>query len=374
MSKAPKHPVAIVGSGIAGLSAAWTLLNEEIPAVVFERGEDAGGRLRSRRGDGWIADHGTPFFNKNDETITGLVRETGLEVNRVSVQGGIHRLHADGTIECPPDGGVDTNRMCIDRGFSHLTSHLVSRLKVRYNVGVGAIRWDNSEEVFWWEKGSCFWLQDEHGDPVRDEITREVFQASGVILATQGTVAREIAHRSKSLQEVAPLLADVSYSASFTGIFKVPRVHTNFYALEGVGDCRLSWLAFEDRKAPERARPEHSILVVHASPSFSGELMVRSEDRALRDLYDTARSVVPALAAQPITSSAKVWKSARATSKPIGRQRLHVNPDTAPFALAGDYILGPDAEDAARSGVEAAKAIIAALPKRRSFLGIELQG
>jgi hypothetical protein len=49
-----------------------------------------------------------------------------------------------------------------------------------------------------------------------------------------------------------------------------------------------------------------------------------------------------------------------------------LNPEHAPFALAGDYVLGSSVEESARSGREAALAVAAQIPRSRSFLGIQL--
>ena len=48
-------PVVIVGGGMAGLSAAWTLHRQGIPVTVLEKTEHVGGVVRSVR----MNDHST---------------------------------------------------------------------------------------------------------------------------------------------------------------------------------------------------------------------------------------------------------------------------------------------------------------------------
>jgi len=50
--------VAVVGGGLAGLAAARRLAADGFDVTVFERNEDVGGRVRSRRGDGFVFDRG----------------------------------------------------------------------------------------------------------------------------------------------------------------------------------------------------------------------------------------------------------------------------------------------------------------------------
>lgn len=55
--------VAIVGAGLAGLTAAKVLNNAEISVTLFEAKDKVGGRVQSRRIDGYILDEGFQVFN-----------------------------------------------------------------------------------------------------------------------------------------------------------------------------------------------------------------------------------------------------------------------------------------------------------------------
>ncbi len=377
-SKRPRHPIVVIGAGIAGLAAANELQEMGIPAVVLERFPKAGGRLNSRRGNGWLADHGCRYIEQGDEILTGLIRRLGLEDKRVSIQGGVHQLRADRRIVIPPHGGVDSRRLCLDVGFGAFTELLAESLDVRYNNPVGAIRWDNSQKVFWWEEGNVFWFEDVEGDPIRDEVTRKVVAASGVILATTATAAAVIARRSRTLEALLPTLASIEYDPVFVGLYRIPEVEPPFFALEGDEESRIAWLSFEDRKAPERSEPGTSLMVVHANPLWSDALFGQPDEEALGYLYEEARAVLPELPEMPLSQTYKRWNVGHLRGKPLGfpwdrgEERWPLNPPHAPFALAGDYLLGRRAEDAAKAGVLAARSVVAQLPRRRHFLGLEL--
>lgn len=377
----PRHPVVIIGAGIAGLAAGYTLLDAGIPHLIIERFTRPGGRMCSREGDGWIADHGAQYLRFSDATVMELIRKVGMEQRRVMIQGGIHHLTRDRKIVVPRGGGIETDRFCIDYGFNALLERLAADLEVRYGTAVSAVRWDNDDKVFWWDKeGQVFWFEDENGEPLINPVSQEIVLASAVILATTPTVAHAIAKQSRSLADLVPLLGQLGMDSTFTGIFKVPRQEGTFYALRGERESAIQWLAFEDRKAPERIDPQYSLLLVQANPDWSENLIDMEGAEAMAELYAEARRVLPSLPELPISQTHKKWNVSQLATAPLGQPwerglahgRWPVNPEHAPFALAGDYIHGSRAEDAARSGIEAAKFIMTQLPKRRSILGLEI--
>lgn len=54
--------IAIIGAGIAGISCATTLRDAGHHVIVFDKSRGLGGRLCTRRGEGWEADHGAQYF------------------------------------------------------------------------------------------------------------------------------------------------------------------------------------------------------------------------------------------------------------------------------------------------------------------------
>ena len=61
----PELPVAVIGAGPAGLTAAYELAGHHVPAVVFEASDEVGGISRTVQRDGWRFDiGGHRFFTK----------------------------------------------------------------------------------------------------------------------------------------------------------------------------------------------------------------------------------------------------------------------------------------------------------------------
>ncbi|MBE9139230.1 FAD-dependent oxidoreductase [Nodosilinea sp. LEGE 07088] len=75
--------IAIVGGGMAGLNAAYTLQKLGFSATVYEAKPYVGGRIQSREGlvlPGLVNDLGAAFINSEHADILALVAELGLEL------------------------------------------------------------------------------------------------------------------------------------------------------------------------------------------------------------------------------------------------------------------------------------------------------
>lgn len=58
--------VAIIGAGIAGLSCATRLQKLGFEVEVYEKSRGVSGRMSTRNGDDWNADHGAQYFTARD--------------------------------------------------------------------------------------------------------------------------------------------------------------------------------------------------------------------------------------------------------------------------------------------------------------------
>lgn len=70
-----RHPVAVVGAGMAGLSCARHLHDHGVRVVVFERARGVGGRMSTRRADGVSFDHGAPGFFAEHPAFVKVVEQ-----------------------------------------------------------------------------------------------------------------------------------------------------------------------------------------------------------------------------------------------------------------------------------------------------------
>src|SRR5882672_43870 len=76
-------PVAVIGGGITGLTAAFYLKRNCIPVTVYEAGPRAGGVIQSRRQHGYLAEFGPNTILETSSKITQLISNAGLESRRL---------------------------------------------------------------------------------------------------------------------------------------------------------------------------------------------------------------------------------------------------------------------------------------------------
>ncbi len=83
-SRFPNAPqIAVIGGGVAGLSAAYSLQKLGLTATVYEAKPTVGGRIQSREGlvvPGLVNDLGAAFINSDHWDMLALVEDLGLDL------------------------------------------------------------------------------------------------------------------------------------------------------------------------------------------------------------------------------------------------------------------------------------------------------
>jgi protoporphyrinogen/coproporphyrinogen III oxidase len=124
-----KVDVVIVGAGIAGLTAAWQLRQDDI--VLLEADHRVGGRIRSeRRGPYWLNWGGHVFDGGNASATPRLLRDTGFESRRVP--GNLAGLCMNGKLMLT--GRVETFPFRIPMSWRDRASLIRAGAKVRVAV------------------------------------------------------------------------------------------------------------------------------------------------------------------------------------------------------------------------------------------------
>ncbi len=75
--------IAVIGGGITGLTAAWTLRQAGQAVVVFEAAGRVGGAIGSHRVGDWLHETGPNAMMENAPEVSALIEEVGLGKQRV---------------------------------------------------------------------------------------------------------------------------------------------------------------------------------------------------------------------------------------------------------------------------------------------------
>jgi oxygen-dependent protoporphyrinogen oxidase len=128
--------VAVVGAGLAGLSAAGRLKSKGLDPVVFEAAAQAGGRAGSERLGPFVVDRGAYTVPEFHRAFIGLVREAGLArdleatpgTSSVFFKGREHRLKFGSVRDLSAfrllslRGAADLARLLVRARFAHRAS------------------------------------------------------------------------------------------------------------------------------------------------------------------------------------------------------------------------------------------------------------
>ena len=76
-------PVAIVGGGITGLTAAFRLRQKGIPVTLYEASDRVGGVIQSLQRDGYLAEFGPNTILETSPKVASLVDDLGLAARRL---------------------------------------------------------------------------------------------------------------------------------------------------------------------------------------------------------------------------------------------------------------------------------------------------
>lgn len=348
-----KHNIAIIGAGMAGITAARTLLKAGHRVHVFEKSRGAGGRMSTRETVFGSFDHGTQYFTVRDPRFSlALQSVPGTEkICRPWSANAVRVLDPLGHVFEAARPTREAHFVATP-GMNALVRHWAQPLGEQLQTQIKIERLERNAKGLWTLHGVD--MQDEH---------ESAWAHSGfdrVLLAMPSVQAQQLLRNSgpsvSSKQwveeiekvEVAPCwtLMLAFPQASQPGL---PHLGPQWNAARSTHH-RVAWLTRESSK-PGRGRIER--WTVQASAAWSQEHLEDSPDRVQAKLL-RAFSELTGIRAQPTHADVHLWRYAQ-TIQPLEQHFLY--DAKSGLGTCGDWHIGHRVEDAFISGLELALAV-----------------
>ncbi|MFZ4506284.1 MAG: NAD(P)/FAD-dependent oxidoreductase [Fimbriimonas sp.] len=320
--------MAVVGAGIAGLAAGRELKLAGLKPVLFEKSRSPGGRVATRRKDGFVWDTGaTSIAPRGGDLLKFLFDASDSELVEITRPIYVH----EGLRPSPGDPSRAALRRIVFRsGINRLGKLLGQGLDIRYETTIQALSY----------RGESYWLDDTPFDAVI--LTPPVPQVSTLLWGL----------------DVSRPLAQAQFRCCLSVLlgFKDPLDDLPYWALlDPSASHPMQWLSVESIKSPGRAPAGATSIVVQLSPSYSFEHYATQESKVIADAVHYVKELYRGRLGDPVVSDLKRWKYSQPTAR---ADFASVNPPGSRVLIAGDGVMGSRVEDAFESGVLAARQLL----------------
>jgi len=329
---------AVIGAGVAGLACAQRLRDAGRHVVVFDKGRRPGGRVSTRRQDGYQFDHGAQFFTARDPRFEAVVARAEEDGAVAQWRGPFATLQRGARGADPRPGAV---RYVGAPGMSGLAGALAGGHPVRSGVRVERVLEDDGQFVL--ELGAAC-----ADAPRREGAFDEVIvavpprQAADLLRDLAGT-ARDAAERFSGalLPSLCAMAAfDEPLAGAAGGMFVVD-------------DEVLGWAAHDGGKP---GRGGAATYVLHGAADWSMANFQRAPDEFAADLLVAFGRALgrPGALPAPRHLVGHRWGFALADGDPPGTRFVLQG---AALGLCGDALGGGRVEGAFLSGLELGDAL-----------------
>jgi predicted NAD/FAD-dependent oxidoreductase len=324
-------PIAIIGTGIAGLSAAQALHAAGHEVQLFDKSRGSGGRMASKRSDVGALDLGAQYFTARDRRFVDVVQQ--WQARGWVAEWTPNLYHSrNGQLSASPDEQV---RWVGSPRMSAITRAMLGALPVHFSCRI--------TEVF---RGAQLWhLQDAEGQ------SHGPF--SHVVIAAP-------ASQASALLAAAPKLAGAAASVVMEPTWAVALAFAQPLdtKVDGcfVQDNPLDWLTRNRSKPGRDGNPDTWVL--HASSSWSKQHLDLPKEAVIDHLHGAFAELIDCAMPAPIFSLAHRWLYARPAS--AHQWGSLADADLGLYAC-GDWCLSGRVEGAWLSGQDAARKLLAHL-------------
>lgn len=321
-----KASIGIVGAGLAGLSCARRLNNLGFETHVFEKSHGPSGRMSTRNGEGWSADHGAQYFTARDPLFIDEINawiKAGVAANwhpRIAVYENDQWRESKST----------EHRYVGTPAMNSPGKYLARNLSIQFNQTI--------DQMFR-KNGKWFIRSLETGDIVQafDYLVLAIPAPQATVLANSFDLSIEDFNSGVNMLGCWTVMARFSES-----------LHIPFDAAF-INDQIISWVSRNNSK-PGRSGPE--TWTIHANPQWSQQWIELDREVASKHILECTQKL--GLHCENAEISIHRWRYASgATNLGPG----FILDSDMKLGLCGDWLNGGRVEGAWLSGLKLANAI-----------------
>jgi hypothetical protein len=336
--------IAIIGAGIAGITAARTLVKAGHHVHVFEKSPGAGGRMSTRDTNFGTFDHGAQYFTVRDPRFSLAIQAVPgtTEICRPWSANAVRVLDPLGHVFEAARSTKDAHFVA-KPGMNALVRHWAAPLgkAITYNTLVNRLA--RGAKGLWT-------VHTEHREVTGfDHVLLAIpcIQAENLLKASGKEAANHQWLKAMDAVDVAPCWTMMLAFPKATQ----PNLHIGpqWNAARSIHH-RIAWLTRESSK-PGRGKVER--WTVQANSAWSAEHISDTEARVKAKLL-RAFAELTGIRAEPAFAEMHCWLYAK-TTKPLGVSHQY-NPANG-LGTCGDWHLGHRVEDAFVSGLELALSV-----------------
>lgn len=320
----------IIGAGMAGLTAASHLNQNNQRVIVLDKGRSVGGRTATRRFDGGRFDHGAQYFTVRDARFQTMV--DGWLADSVIRVWGHGFPKADGT----PPGGEHPRYRGAD-GMTAMAKALSAPLDVHTNTRVTAL-----------EAGPDGWRV--YATDTRTDETR-IVRGRSLLLTPPAEQSLALLAGVALPADVVSALQHIEYNPCFAVLATLESAS----AVPAPGGVfmpgePISWIADNQQKGIS----DTPTVTIHAGPTFTRDHYNDDPDQIAATLIDAARDVIGP--ANVIDYQIQRWRYSQPIT--LHPEKTLFTAQPALLAFAGDAFNGARIEGAVLSGLAAADTLL----------------
>jgi predicted NAD/FAD-dependent oxidoreductase len=322
--------VGIVGGGIAGLGAAYTLKQHNISSIVFERNEFCGGRCSTRTIDGYKFDQGATSIAPRGKTLEEVMLQELDTSELVTISRPIF-VHESLRISPGDPSKNRTVRYTYLEGNATLPKLLSIGIDVRYGQSVVAL-----------EK------RVEGGYRILDET----FDA--IILTAPSPMCQMLLSSIGEFRSISNIYYRQCISVMLG--YRIPPPATKYHALLDVEQRHpLTWMCIESAKCEGRAPEGCTAIIAQMSPQFSSMHFDSREQTIVDETTVHIQRLLGDAWNSPEVTDIKRW---RWSQPEMTAMFSSVNSKNSTLLIAGDGLMGGRVENAFESGYRAAMLLV----------------